>query len=124
LYRDAHYRTKVEYYTAFARRWGVPEGVGRLTEEEARHRSWSWKFTLRGRRVEKMELVNGSGDPTTWHGELAFLHRPEEKVRECCFEYRRDDLGEVLEEVARPERAGSVDVPLQHAHDRLPRPGG
>jgi hypothetical protein len=106
-YWDANYRAKVEYYATYTNRWGVPEGVDRVSEEEARHRNVTWKFTRNGGRVEKIEAVNGSGFPTAEHSPSAWLHRLEEEVRECSFEYPRNDRGEVLEEIAR-DRQGQV----------------
>ena len=35
-YWDAHFRTKVEYYANFTKVLGAPQGVGRVTEAEAR----------------------------------------------------------------------------------------
>jgi len=105
-YWDAR-RTKVEYYLAHTSRWGAPEGVGRVSEEEAHHRSTTWKFTRQKGLVVKMEAVNGSGLPTTSHDTSALLHRSGEEVRECCFEYPRDDKGQVRDEVAL-DRQGQV----------------
>ncbi|HZT82975.1 MAG TPA: protein kinase, partial [Gemmataceae bacterium] len=109
-YWDAHYRLHVEHYANVTRRWGVLEGVGRLSDEQARHRQVSYRFYRRGGRVEQVVVVNGQGQPTTWHGPLAFLGGlwdPFSAKQECRYEYRRDESGRVTEEVAH-DRAGDV----------------
>jgi len=106
-YWDSHYRLKVEYYNQLAWRWGLPEGIGRLSEAEARHRSLTWKLSRRGNRVEKIEAVNGLGFPTTEHSQGALIARADETRRECSFEYRRNEQGEVIKEIAR-DRAERV----------------
>ena len=60
IYEKEH----VEYYNTFALRWGLPEGVGRLTEEEVRHRNVALKFIRRGLNgpVEKVLSVNNRWD--------------------------------------------------------------
>jgi YD repeat-containing protein len=106
-YWDTHARVRVEYYASFeSRRWS-PVGIERLTEEEARHRHLSWKFTRRGGRVEKIEAVNGSGFPAPTNPAGAFITRSDEPRRECGFEWRRNDRGEPIEEIAR-DQAGTV----------------
>jgi serine/threonine protein kinase len=96
-------RPKVEYYNQLVMRRGTPEGVGRVSDKEMRHRNLTWKFTRRGGRVEKVEAVNGSGHPTTEHRHGAFIAREDEPRRECVYEYPRDEP----EEVAR-DRLGQV----------------
>jgi eukaryotic-like serine/threonine-protein kinase len=55
---------QIEYFANYVKRWGVPEGIGRLSEEEARHGMCTLKFYTRGGKVEKVEAVNGEGFPT------------------------------------------------------------
>jgi YD repeat-containing protein len=104
---DRNKRVKVEYYAAIVKRWGAPEGVGWLSQEEARHRGQVWKLTRRGRRVEKVEAVNGSDRPTTGHHKAAWIARLDEPRHECTYEYRRNEQGDVIEEIAQ-DRYGNV----------------
>jgi len=62
-YWDAFYRQHVEYYANVTKRWGLPEGVGRLTDEQVRHRNISLKFIRRGRWgvAHEIRLVNSRG---------------------------------------------------------------
>lgn len=62
-YWDAFYRQHVEYYANVTKRWGLPVGVGRLTDEDVRHRNISLKLTQRGRRglVKEVRIVNSRG---------------------------------------------------------------
>ena len=62
-YWEAYVRPHIDYYASTTRRWGEPEGVGKLTAAAARHRFVSRAFHRRGRfgPVEKIAYVNGSG---------------------------------------------------------------
>jgi YD repeat-containing protein len=109
-YWDAHLRTKIEYYNTYVDHSGAPEGVGRLTEEQARHRYVTYKFYRRGGRVEKVEVVNGHGVLTGDHPTVAYLSRSKDadaEKRECRFDFQRNEKGEVTEQVA-SDRAGNV----------------
>jgi YD repeat-containing protein len=99
---DTFERIKVEYYVGEVQQWEAPVGVVRITEEEARHRALSWKFHLRGRRVEKVELINGSGfAPTTGTLMTAAISRSDEPAQVSTLELRRNDRGEVSEVIAK-----------------------
>ena len=62
-YWDAYQRAHVEYYAQVLTRWGLPEGVGRLTAEQVRQRNASLAFHKHGRRgpVHEIRLVNSRG---------------------------------------------------------------
>jgi serine/threonine protein kinase len=106
-YWDSHFRTKVEYYTNFTKVFGVPKGIGRLSEKDSRHRFVTWKLTKRGQRVESLEAINGHGYQTVEHGVTAFIHRLNESKRECRYVYKRNADGDLEEETAL-DRAGEV----------------
>jgi serine/threonine protein kinase len=108
-YWDKNLRVKVEYYASWTKRWGLPEGVGRLSEEQARERFLSFKFSRRAGRVEKVEVVNSAGSPMRYHDTPALLeglHATMAK-RECSYQYTRDEEGNIKEEIAY-DAAGSV----------------
>jgi len=108
-YWDTHTRLKVEYYAQFAYRHEVPVGIERVTEEQARHRSRTWKFQLEGGRVKSMALVNGSGScPTTGALMAAALARTDQPARDCSMEFLRNEQGDVIKVIAR-DRLGHVD---------------
>ena len=62
-YWDAYQRAHVEYYAQVITRWGLPEGVGRLSAEHVRQRNASLAFHKHGRRgpVHEIRLVNSRG---------------------------------------------------------------
>ena len=62
-YWDAYHRTHVDYYAQVITRWGLPEGVGRLSAEHVRQRNASLVFHKHGRRgpVKEIRLVNSRG---------------------------------------------------------------
>ncbi|MGH9891017.1 MAG: toll/interleukin-1 receptor domain-containing protein [bacterium] len=62
-YWDAFHRPHIEYYANVMKRWGLPEGIGRLTDEEVRHRAVSLAFHKRGRWgvVHEIRAVNSRG---------------------------------------------------------------
>ncbi len=104
---------RIEYFANVIRRWGVPEGIGPVTQEQQRRRLSTLKFTRRGGVVEKIEAVNGQGFPTVWHNMGAYLLEAPEgsgwggRTRECVWEYKRDAEGKLVDEIAR-NRLGVV----------------
>ena len=62
-YWDAFYRLHTDHYANVITRWGLPEGVGRLTDEQVRHRNASLAFVKRGRygSVTEIRAVNSRG---------------------------------------------------------------
>jgi predicted Ser/Thr protein kinase len=103
---DANVRVKIEYYSNFTYRWSVPEGIYRISREQAQHRHQTFRFHRRAGRVEKVEVVNGHGYLSGEHhltplieGDRFVGERPQR--RECSYEYARDDQGRLLEMVAR-----------------------
>jgi YD repeat-containing protein len=103
-YWDAYQRVKVEYYAQMLRRWGAMEGIGRLDEEQVRHRHFSYKFYRRGGRVEKIDIVNGQGFLTARSSQRAYLGERKTTAADgekaCRLEFKRDAQGQVTEEVA------------------------
>jgi len=123
--------TETAYFAAVGRRWGALEGLRRLSPEEAARRQRSFRFTLRGGLVERVDAVDWRGRPTTNHtvrtyldrlpsgsidrvnpaagplpvGPLASLVAPQEATvpesRACTWEYQRDEKGRVQRERAR-----------------------
>ena len=62
-YWDAYYREHVEYYANVIKRKGLPEGIGRLTDEQFRRRNSTLMFIRRGRQgaVHEIRQVNSRG---------------------------------------------------------------
>ena len=54
-------RTKVFYYKDYVEYWGVPEGIGRLSGSEMKHREQSYRFEYSQRKLRRLSLVNSSG---------------------------------------------------------------
>jgi eukaryotic-like serine/threonine-protein kinase len=100
----------VKYYANFVKRYGIPEGIGKLTPEEAQSRTVSYKFYFRGPSVENVEVVNGYDQLTVFHSVAALLTptgNGTDDKRECKYEYQRDEDGHVVREIAR-DRMGEV----------------
>jgi YD repeat-containing protein len=74
-YWDAYHRTHIEYYANVRQRWGLPEGVGRLTDEQVRHRNATLAFVQRGRQgpVHEIRLVNSRGVYPPLYASLGFF---------------------------------------------------
>ena len=68
-------RTKVFYYKDYVERWGVPEGIGRLSGSEARHSHRMYKFEVSKGKVRKVSHVN-SLDKIIFDGESERNERP------------------------------------------------
>jgi serine/threonine protein kinase len=106
---DRHHRVKVEHYATTVSRWGAPEGVGRLTDEQVRRRAVSYRLIRRGGRVEVRERINGSGTLIPQPEVFDRFARGERDSRDCRYEYRYlgDAAGRLAEEIA-CNRAGVV----------------
>ena len=102
--KEAH-QVKVEYYANIVKRWGVPEGIGPVTEEQAKHREVTYRFYRRDGKVEKVEAINGHGVPVFSSGwreatNLDIFGGGAKASRACRYEYHRNDAGQLVEEVA------------------------
>jgi hypothetical protein len=111
-YWDAHLRVKVQHYAGVANRFGVKEGVGPLSAAEARRRGVSYRVYRRGGLVERVDVVNGLGELTAAPDDNLALTRSQgvngqsSTVRECRFEYIRNQQGELVEERAFDRNGG------------------
>jgi TRAP transporter TAXI family solute receptor len=98
-------RAYISFYNEYAKRWGIPEGVGQLTKHQVQKRSVSLRFTRKGRYgpVLKMEAVDSRGEPTPKHGVGTYLKQNSGQIslkRECRWEYVRDSEGRIVYEMA------------------------
>ena len=55
-------RIKVRYYKDYTEVWGVPEGIGRLSEADQKHRQYTFKFEYQKRKVRRVSTVNSHGN--------------------------------------------------------------
>ena len=62
-YWDAYHRPHYEHYANAIMRWGLPEGIGQLTDYQIQHRNAILKFTKKGRKgpIEEVRIVNSRG---------------------------------------------------------------
>jgi len=60
FYFDGYVLQRESYYNAYAKRYGVMEGVGKLSDKQVKGRSVSFKFIRKGRYnpVWKVQVVN------------------------------------------------------------------
>jgi hypothetical protein len=92
---------RVAYYAQFSRRRGEPVGVGALTRDEAYVLPYAYRFISRGRKVERVELVNGFDlkDEQLCFSMLLGLPREfTDAHREAIHRFERDDQGRVVKE--------------------------
>lgn len=106
-YFDGYVWEYAIYYNDYIKRFGVPVGVGKLTQAQAKSRSVSLKFISKGRYnpVEKMLAVN-SLDECTPQNTLGtyfkedFSQTQDSPYHECHWEYVRDLTGKIVHEKA------------------------
>jgi hypothetical protein len=99
---------RTEYYAHQVNHRGVTIGIDPVTAEQARRRNLTYRFSLRGDRVERIDVVTGYGRLTGRHllrpalnaGDVSLMLGPVRQRRECFYRYRYDDQGNVLEEEA------------------------
>ncbi len=65
-------RLKTAFYAAITTRWGVPEGIGPLSEEERGRREVSHRFETRGGRVVRVVKENSWGVQVTRSNIISF----------------------------------------------------
>lgn len=103
-YYDRYLRVHETYYATFAKRHGVYVGVGKLTEEQVRQRTYSYKFCVRAGRVERVDIVDGEGRPTYLPSGMYYLDSLEGTnsvpKRDCTYRLTYDAQGNVTEEAA------------------------
>lgn len=56
-----HTRTKVRYYKDYTEIWGVPQGIGRVSAMDQKHRATTYRMEYRGGKLRRMMLVNALG---------------------------------------------------------------
>jgi len=104
---EAARRVQVQHFAAIVKRRGVPEGIGRLTEDQARKRFLAYRLSVRGDKVERLEIVNGRGQYTSpdrtgdMHtSRIDSLGGTGREGTACCFEYHRGTDGRLTREEA------------------------
>ena len=90
----------VTYYNNWAKRNGLPEGVGELTAEQVKHRAVSFKMVRYGsiNPVTQMLAVDSHGDPTPKNGVKSYLSGTDDSFwaspsHECQWEFILDPSG-------------------------------
>ncbi len=62
-------RLRPLYYANWVRQWGVPVGIGPLTEKQRQRRLTTLRFGLKDKWVDSVATINGSGLPTSGQGD-------------------------------------------------------
>ncbi len=110
---DIYYREHIEYYANFAKRWGVPKGIERVSKKIASHRNNTFKFYCRGHLgvITRVEAINGYGELNTRHSVGSFIagwKTDDDPTRECIWEFepkiRKNDRDYLVNEIARNSR--------------------
>nr|VFJ94136.1 MAG: AAA-like domain-containing protein [Candidatus Kentron sp. LFY] len=117
---------KVYYNIFYAKRFGLPQGVGKLTKKQVRHRAVSLLFISQGRknRPHTMMAVNSAGECTPRHRIGTYLKAVEDwetqsPMRECRWEFAHDSKGDVVYEKAF-NREGKLVWGLVYSPDTKP----
>jgi hypothetical protein len=121
-YWDAYHREQVEYYANVITRWGLPEGVGRLTDEQFRRRNSTLMFIKRGRQgvVREIRQLNSRGVYAQMLAQTGF-HRLA-AVNPLRRVYDRRLSSEILETCrVRFERDANGQIINQSAYNRADR---
>jgi hypothetical protein len=112
----------VGYFANMTRRNGEPEGVGPLTEAEARRRHTAYKVSRRGSAVERVEVLNTPEAFHRWNPLVALTTGEGDDNSAAAHSYRltRDDRGGVVEETAH-DAAGKLLWKLRYEDRDLAR---
>jgi len=54
-------RIKIVYYKDYVEQWGVPQGIGELSQSEFEHRACSYRFEYKQRKLIRLSRVNNKG---------------------------------------------------------------
>jgi hypothetical protein len=105
-YWDAYLREHVSHYKTYAKLYGIPKGVGKLSKGQVSHRAYSLEFVTKGRYgpLLRVRAVNGSGALMPQHRVGTYLRYASEDTsaeRECQWEYVLDPDNRVVYEIAR-----------------------
>jgi len=97
----------VAYCNTYAKRFGIMECVGKLTQEQVQGRASSLKFIRRGtaRPVHRVQAINSTGEYNTQHWIGTYLKSASwingyESRRECQWEFVVDAKGSIVYEKA------------------------
>ena len=106
-YLDRYMWEHKAYYNTYAKRYGLPRGVGRLSAAQVRRRAVSLQFISEGRNnsAHTMMAVNPTGECTSRHGFGTYLKAADWKeqlnpMRECRWIFERGSNGQVVYEKA------------------------
>lgn len=55
-------RIKVRYYKDYTELWGVPVGIGRVSDSDQKHREYTFKFEYQKGKVRRVSTVNSHGN--------------------------------------------------------------
>lgn len=59
-----YYRTKIEYYRDYVEVFGIPQGIGNLSDNEMSHREASYRFEYSRHKLRRVSYVNSKGNLT------------------------------------------------------------
>lgn len=62
-----YFRTKVDYYKDYVEVYGVPEGIGSLSNREMSHRAASYRFEYTRHKLRRVSYVNSKGKLVDHH---------------------------------------------------------
>lgn len=51
-------RVKIRYYKDYVEQWGIPQGIGKLSKGDMKHRTDTYRFEYQQRKLRRMSLVN------------------------------------------------------------------
>jgi eukaryotic-like serine/threonine-protein kinase len=92
---------QAEYYIRFVRRDGIPEGIGPISEGQARQRGRCVRVSRERQRVRRLETINGAGflTPDIYGAEyLKGTRGSDQAAATCRWQFSYDEAGRVAME--------------------------
>lgn len=93
-------RVKIRYYKDYVEQWGIPQGIGKLSKSDMKHRTETYKFEFQQRKLRRMSFVNS-------HGKIVEHHDSERMERSSDMQFFYGDKGK-LSYVKILDRSGRV----------------
>ena len=111
--RDSYVWIHESYYNTYAKRNGLPIGIGKLSKHQVQKRTSSLRFIKKGRfgQLLRMEAVNSQGKLTTKHSVgTYFKPNPEQfsPKQECQWIFDLDPQGRIVYEKAYDKQGNLV----------------
>jgi TPR repeat protein len=93
-------RIKTYYYSAVGEKWSVPFGINELTDEQASHRTFSYKMAYQGGVLKRLSHINSIGT----------LTKDESRENNALWEYQYTEQGRIQSVTVKSETTKKVNT--------------